>query len=351
MKKTFCDKLISKNKKRIKKYPKFKLFFMSYQKLLISFYNLGLYFAHNFKRCTFLCMAFVLFLVNSSFMFQSNAIVLNEEANLSEQVKKVIKNTDLELTEENKVIELEDEYLDDEDVFDYELEDELEDTNEVDKYSLEDILEDTSILNDKKEQDSSDLDDTVCFDKEDWKLILINKQHAIPEDYKFPLGTIKNNMKCDERIIEDLLAMMQAAKEDGVTLIICSPYRDYHRQEIIFNRKINKYMSYGMSYVEAYKKASKTVTVPGASEHQIGLAIDFITNDYTKLNSGFGKTKAGIWLKEHSCEYGFILRYPLGKEYITGINYEPWHFRYVGYDAAMEITSKNITLEEFLEDL
>ena len=120
---------------------------------------------------------------------------------------------------------------------------------------------------------------------------------------------------------------------------------------MLFNRKIHKYMGWGMSYVEAYKRASNTVTVPGASEHQIGLAIDFMSGNYRRLDSGFADTKAGKWLAEHSCEYGFILRYPQGKEYITGIAFEPWHFRYVGKEAATIITEKGITLEEFWEDL
>ena len=158
-------------------------------------------------------------------------------------------------------------------------------------------------------------------------------------------------MQCDERILEDLLAMMQAAKDEGVDLIICSPYRDYNRQTYLFERKITRYMNAGMSYMDAYKKASITVTVPGASEHQVGLAVDIISDTYTSLDIGFEDTDAGKWLKEHSCEYGFILRYPEGKEEITGIQYEPWHFRYVGVDAAMVITSQNITLEEFVENL
>ena len=103
----------------------------------------------------------------------------------------------------------------------------------------------------------------------------------------------------------------------------------------------------GMSYMDAYKTASQAVTVPGASEHQIGLALDIISTTYSTLDEGFGDTKAGQWLAEHSCEYGFILRYPKGKEYVTGIEFEPWHFRYVGIDAAEVISRNGITLEEF----
>ena len=100
--------------------------------------------------------------------------------------------------------------------------------------------------------------------------------------------------------------------------------------------------------MDAYKQASQAVTVPGSSEHQIGLAVDIITDGYTSLDEGFGDTKAGKWLAENSADYGFILRYPAGKEEITSIEYEPWHFRYVGKDVAKEIMSKGITFEEYL---
>ena len=106
----------------------------------------------------------------------------------------------------------------------------------------------------------------------------------------------------------------------------------------------------GMSYMEAYQLSSQAVTVPGASEHQIGLALDIVCNDYMSLDEGFGDTKAGKWLAANSGCFGFILRYPEGKENITGIEYEPWHFRYVGKAAAPVIMEQGITLEEFWEE-
>lgn len=159
--------------------------------------------------------------------------------------------------------------------------------------------------------------------------------------------TIKGEMQCDERIIEELLAMMQAASQEGVQLAICSPYRDLNRQEVLFNRKIKAYMNKGMSYMDAYALSSQAVTVPGASEHQIGLAIDIVSNTYTNLDEGFADTDAGKWLAKHSSEYGFILRYPKGKEAITSIEFEPWHFRYVGKEAAEVIAREELCLEEF----
>ena len=106
-------------------------------------------------------------------------------------------------------------------------------------------------------------------------------------------------------------------------------------------------MDGGMSYMDAYNLASQAVTVPGSSEHQIGLAVDIVTDGYTTLDEGFGDTPAGKWLYENSADYGFILRYPKGKENITSIEYEPWHFRYVGVEAARVITDNGMCLEEF----
>lgn len=186
---------------------------------------------------------------------------------------------------------------------------------------------------------------------DDWSLLLVNNRHPIPEDYEFTLGTIRGSLQCDERIIPAFVSMLQAAKEDGIDLEVCSPYRTLDRQEYLFDRKIVRYMNRGMSYMEAYKLAARVVNVPGTSEHQIGLALDIYTDSYKTLDEGFGETAAGIWLREHCGEYGFILRYPKGKEYITGIEYEPWHFRYVGRAAAEEIMEQGLTLEEYVEGL
>ena len=187
----------------------------------------------------------------------------------------------------------------------------------------------------------------VNFKSDDWKLILVNKQHPIPDDYKFVLGDISSGMKCDERVIKPLCDMLKAAKDDGVSLIVGSPYRDINRQTMLFDKKVKKYMNSGMSYMDAYKISSQAVTVPGSSEHQIGLAVDIITDGYITLDEVFANTPAGKWLAANCYKYGFILRYPAGKEEITSIEFEPWHFRYVGVDAATVMTKNGICLEEF----
>ena len=290
-----------------------------------------------------LCLVTLVFLSNTSFApptfaYASVNAPIEEHADLATVQKE-------ELNEEDLIGQMEDEHasINTEDIAN------LDDLIEKSKETVAETSDAPAGIVQAEGTDQAV--EKVTFDKSDWKLLLVNKQHTIPEDYEFTLGTIKGSMRCDERIIEPLTQMFAAAKEDGVNLIVCSPYRDMARQEYLFDRKVKNYQSTGMSYLDAYKKASITVTLPGASEHQVGLAVDIISDTYTSLEVGFADTEAGKWLAEHSWEYGFILRYPLGKEEITGIQFEPWHFRYVGVDAAEVITSQNITLEEFVENL
>lgn len=222
------------------------------------------------------------------------------------------------------------------------------DTQPEEMFTLDDVMEyDMTKVEPDETIEADESVDISVFDREDWKIMLINKQHPIPEDYEFTLATIKGSMKCDERIIPELQQMMQAAQKDGVTLVIRSPYRDYERQIYLFNRKVKGYIKKKMSYLESYRTTAQAVTIPGASEHQAGLALDITSNSYTTLTQGFADTQAGQWLADHSYEYGFILRYPEGKEDITGISFEPWHFRYVGKTAAKYMYDQDLTLEEF----
>ncbi len=186
---------------------------------------------------------------------------------------------------------------------------------------------------------------------DDWSLILINKKYHIPDDYKFELAVVKGLINADVRVAPHLLEMIQTAKSQGVILYICSPYRDEEKQQELFDKKKASYIKKGMSEKEAYDLASQTVAIPGTSEHQVGLAFDFITEGYMQLDEGFEETDAGKWLKENSADFGFILRYPKGKEEITEIEYEPWHYRYVGEAAAHEIMDRNITLEEYVVEI
>lgn len=351
MKKTFREKVISKCTRIMKKNKWLKFPVMLYMTVVLAIYHAGLAIAANGKRYSCVAFCALLFVINSSFAIPGSVNGQNLEVTIMEDGVALAAEQELN-TEEVASIEA------DEDVI--EIFDDYDDVmylseDEIDTYTLDEILENNDGYRDIVSTGDNDLDEidysSYEFDPEDWRLILVNKQHKIPEDYSFPLGTITGSMQCDERILEDLLAMMQAAKNEGIDLRICSPYRDFNRQTYLFEKKINRYMNAGMSYLDAYKTASVTVTAPNASEHQIGLAIDFNSSTYTALNEGFADTETGKWLAENCYKYGFILRYPKGKEYITGIIYEPWHFRYVGVEAATVITAEGITLEEFLEEL
>jgi len=218
---------------------------------------------------------------------------------------------------------------------------EIDETEDVNSDSKEADSEVTDIEKDAKE-------DEVLADNEDWRLILVNKQNPVPEGYDANLSSINGSLLADERIIDDIYDMLDAANKDGVDLMICSAYRSYDRQIQLFNNKMNKLMRQGMSFMDAYAVGSMSVTVPGTSEHQLGLALDILTPSYTAMDDGFGDTKAGQWLRDNAPDYGFILRYPAGKEEITGIIYEPWHFRYVGTEYSRSITESGLCLEEYL---
>lgn len=345
MKKTFKEKMISRfavtaKQHKILKYPSLALL-----SVILGGYYAGRHFAMNSKRYASIIFVIIFFMNSCSFSF---AVFAERTGftNAQETYSAIVGDSDISLAVE-KEVNLEDQVLlDDEDVAgDYHGSEHI-DIEGVDTYTLDDILENQENYQ-TEDSLTCDTEEEYVFDSSDWRLVLINKQHPIPSDYQFTLGTIKGSMQCDERIISDLLAMLQAAKDDGVNLAICSPYRDLNRQEVLFNKKIKIYMGQGMSYMEAYKLASQAVTVPGASEHQIGLALDIFCDTYTSLDEGFADTEAGKWLAEHSCEYGFTLRYPSGKEYITSIEYEPWHFRYVGKEAALIMKEEGICLEEF----
>lgn len=342
MKQTFRERILTSYKRFVRKnrwlrYPAFAV-----AAILLIFDGIGQYFKHNYKRYFSLAFVFLFFMFSCSFtgaVFNTESVYFMDDS----QVVAVAADSDVELAVEREVVQIE---IDDEDILE-DIEQDV-DMDSVDMFTFDDLMVEEIVENPYVEQVSKDFkSENQTFDPNDWKLLLINKQHPIPADFELHLGTIKGNMQCDERIIANLVNMFQAAKTDGVELVVCSPYRDLSRQEMLFDRKIKKYMSQGMSYLEAYKTASQAVTVPGASEHQIGLALDIISTTYSSLDEGFGDTPAGQWLNEHSCEYGFILRYPKDKEFITSIEFEPWHFRYVGKDAAELITKNHITLEEF----
>jgi D-alanyl-D-alanine carboxypeptidase len=334
-----------------KKHKRLSFLGMLYAVCAITLYNLMLYLYVNTKRFTALACILLFFTLSSSFSYPAMTLNISFDSDL-EAVEDNSEATAVLSQEE--VAESEAELVADQTV-DSQVLEEADEVVNPDAAEIDDMASVSEILS----SDAVSLDDSfvplsesaskedISFSSKDWKLVLVNKQHPIPDDYEFTLGTISDNMKCDERVITPLLDMLKAARADGVNLIVCSPYRDLGRQTMLFSNKVDRYMDGGLSYMEAYNLASQAVTVPGSSEHQIGLAVDIITDGYTSLDEGFGDTAAGKWLSANSMRYGFILRYPKGKEHITSIEYEPWHFRYVGQDAATVITENGLCLEEF----
>ena len=348
---TFRDKLTEKVRKFNKKHKKLKFLGIAYAMTVLCLYDIGLHFSHNVKRYTCLASILFFFVASSSFTypeaislnvsFVSDAAVDSPEVEMlytSDYFDEGASESDAELAE---VVTVDPEIMSTPDAVSSEYEevtDQQISSEDIDLDNVDDSLTEVEVSDDYK------------FDVNDWRLILVNKQHPIPENYKFPLGSINSSMLCDERVISPLKSMLKAASDDGIGLVICSPYRDSSRQEGLFARKINYYMEAGLSYMEAYNLSSQAVTVPGSSEHQMGLAFDIVCGDHYELDDDFGETPAGKWLADNSYKYGFVVRYLKGKENITSIEYEPWHFRYVGVEAAKVMHDNNLCLEEFWDN-
>ncbi len=180
---------------------------------------------------------------------------------------------------------------------------------------------------------------------ESWKLLLVNADHPLPEGFQVELKALRNGHHVDVRIYPELQQMFDDARAQGIYPFINESFRTAQRQQVILYSYISRYEAQGMSRAAAEQKALEIVALPGTSEHQLGLALDIIA-EFDADNSATWQ-----WLKRHCAEYGFILRYPADKESITGISYEPWHFRYVGVEAAREIMSSGLCLEEYLDQL
>ena len=183
----------------------------------------------------------------------------------------------------------------------------------------------------------------------EWPLILVNSRNKVPDGYKITLKQLINGQAVDARCYPDLQQMMDDCRAAGLSPLICSSYRSQEKQEELFDDKVKYYTNLGYSPESAKTEAAKTVAVPGTSEHQLGLALDIVDVNNQNLDSSQEKTAVQQWLIANSWKYGFILRYPTDKSDITGIIYEPWHYRYVGKKAAAEIQDQGICLEEYLE--
>ena len=188
-------------------------------------------------------------------------------------------------------------------------------------------------------------------DPESWEMILVNPWNYLPEDFEVELQEIEEGHQVDKRMAAQLEAMLRAARKEGLEPLIVSSYRTYQKQDDLHNNRIKRFMEDGLSLDDAIVEAGKWVAVPGTSEHQTGLAVDIVAESFPVLEAEQENTPEQQWLMENSWRFGFIMRYPSDKSDITGIYYEPWHYRYVGGEAAEEIYQQGICLEEYLERL
>lgn len=179
---------------------------------------------------------------------------------------------------------------------------------------------------------------------EEWYLIVVNPWNEIPEDYSVTLTELSNGQKVDSRIYSYLQEMFDAMKAEGIQPVVREGYRTAEEQQEILEDKLFAYVREGYSHKRAEKLAKAWVAVPGTSEHQLGLAVDINADQPRSSNE-----EVYTWLAENAHSYGFILRYPQQKENVTGTSYEPWHYRYVGKEAAAVIYADQICLEEYMQ--
>ena len=202
-------------------------------------------------------------------------------------------------------------------------------------------------------QSSKPQEKIIDYESLPWNLKLVNFEHALDETFEpTELAEVDNGYAADSRIADATKKMIADARsKDNVRIIALSAYRDYDYQMELFENKVQRLQQEkGYSVDKAREEAKTVVAYPGTSEHQLGLALDLVDARHIKLDESQENTAAYKWLYEHCAEYGFIVRYPNEKTDITGIIYEPWHFRYVGVEAATYIMEHNITLEEYLSD-
>ena len=195
------------------------------------------------------------------------------------------------------------------------------------------------------------------FDKNGVQVLVVNPWNFVPYDYSPDLVTFydfaqyEDGNVLDKTCLDPLLQMLTDCRRAGHEVRIVSSYRRQITQENLYNNKVDYFLNQGYDLARAREEAGKIIAVPGTSEHQLGLAVDLIDKSYPYLDEGQEKTPAQKWLMAHCWDYGFILRYPNGKTEHTGIIYEPWHYRYVGKELALELKNSGLCLEEYFETL
>jgi len=200
-----------------------------------------------------------------------------------------------------------------------------------------------------------ELPPVTADDRFGWDLLLVNTEHPLPEGYQ-PSELVTfgpGKAQCDARIKEELEKMLNDAAAAGYPVSAISDYRAIEKQQELYDNKVADVTSDNpqMTRLEAEAEAAKTVAYPGTSEHHTGLAFDIASEGYFDLTKRFAESPAFQWLKEHCADYGFVIRYAEDKEHLTGVIYEPWHYRYVGKQHAKEMETRGLCLEEYIDYL
>ena len=190
-------------------------------------------------------------------------------------------------------------------------------------------------------------DETPLPEELPWNLRLVNKDNPLPRDFSVETAEAAEG-QLDSRAASALSQMVSDMEAQGLSPVVCSYFRTWTEQETLQQNKVNRLLYQGYSPASDEEEASRWVVPAGTSEHQLGLAADIVAADCQVLEEEQENTPEQQWLMAHCQEYGFILRYPRDKQGLTGVGYEPWHYRYVGVEAAQEIMSQGLCLEEYL---
>ena len=192
---------------------------------------------------------------------------------------------------------------------------------------------------------------TYYFTSQGVKTVVVNPWNVMPTGYTANIVSVEGGHKVDAVCKDALEQMLADCRKAGYEPEICSSFRTREFQIELYNNKVKYYLNRGYEPDAARKRAGQVVAVPGTSEHELGLALDLVDDNNWSLDESQEDMPAQQWLMAHCWEYGFILRYPNGKSEQTGIIYEPWHYRYVGVDLAMELKDSGMCLEEYFASL
>ena len=206
----------------------------------------------------------------------------------------------------------------------------------------------TSQPADSTPPDASSAAPVETIPRDEWYMVLANRSSVLPGDFTVAETATVGEAVVDARIAEALRQMVTDAAAAGVKLKPTNGYRSIARQQELWDARVKTLMEGGLSQADAETKAIDYTSAPGTSDHNTGLGLDIVSEDHPAKDAGFAETAAAQWLAEHAADYGFILRYPSDKTEATGMDYEPWHYRYVGSEQAHKIKESGLCLEEYL---